>query len=982
MKRIFTLFCSLFLLSTLSMAQVYVDEFDNEDAAFTGGSPSYTFSEANGEWSITASNTAPFDVFTYEFHDPTAGSTVSVDATGNNKVFVRAKASNVGTQLRIDLQDADGFVTSLAGITKTLTTDYQVLEFDFSGVYSDGGFGGTPCMSGPCPVDGANLSQLVFFTDPGIGGFNGTVVIDYVAFGEEPTGIIMSDVFQDHFEGDSSITSFIGTATYDLNLVSDTEMTITGDGTNPMWDPLTYVIRNPVTWDPIDIDVTDNHKMFIKIKSTVPNTTIRFDLIDIDGFANTQGSITKLVGTDYSIIEFDYAGTYVDLGFGGTPCTPDTAPCPVDASRVAQMNIFIEPGVGEFLGELTVDYISFGIPLEPAGPSAELLYEDHFNNETLEFTVETVGFIVSETGSDLIITGDGSSASFSAVSYILHDKDLAEPIFLDMEPGQNKVYVRARAENGSVPLRLDLVDTTGYITNQAGLTKIISDEFETYEYNFTGNYFDGGFGGTPCVTGPCPVDEKAIRQALVYVDAVAGGYDGTVYIDFISVGQPAEDDNGSPVGIPNYADQFDDILLQSISDPGGLESSFADSEWTILGDGTSGMFAAINYAVQNDDGEAILANAVNSQDKLYFRAKTNVPGTELRIDLQDSEGFVTNAAASAFALTEEYQVYEIDYSANYNDGGFGGSPCTAGPCPVDGERIANLQLFTNPGVGALDGTVTLDWVSFGQPLGGGGGPTGEVNYVDEIDANTVLFIETPDGYTSTTDDFWTIEGDGAAGAFSPVIYTPHNDAGEPVLVDAVGSDDLLFVMARASEEATLRIDLQDVAGFVSNANAQAVTLSTEFEMYELNYSGAYNDGGFGGTPCNAGPCPVDGTRIEQVQFFVNPNDGGFNGTVEIDWFAFGMPIVGVEDVTRLSSLKAYPNPVANELNIAIESIQAGEMEISIFNSVGQIVHIDNLGFVNTGNTIRTLNVATLPQGMYSVNISIDGVHSGFLKFIK
>lgn len=95
-----------------------------------------------------------------------------------------------------------------------------------------------------------------------------------------------------------------------------------------------------------------------------------------------------------------------------------------------------------------------------------------------------------------------------------------------------------------------------------------------------------------------------------------------------------------------------------------------------------------------------------------------------------------------------------------------------------------------------------------------------------------------------------------------------------------------------------------------------------------------------------------------------------------------MPIVGVEDVTRLSSLKAYPNPVANELNIAIESIQAGEMEISIFNSVGQVVRIDNLGFVHSGNTIRTLNVANLAKGMYSVNVSIDGVHSGFLKFIK
>lgn len=982
MKRIFTLLCSLFLLSTLSYAQVYVDEFDNDDPAYMGGSSSYTFSEANGELSINASSPAPFDVFTYQFHDSTDGSPVIVDATGNNKVFVRAKASNVGTQLRMDVQDADGYVTSLAGITKTLTTDYQVLEFDFTDMYVDGGFGGTSCMAGPCPVDGANLVQLVFFTDPGIGGFNGTIVIDYVAFGEEPTGIIMSDIFQDHFETDSSLTSFVFTASYDLSLSNDTELIIAGDGTNPMWDPLSYAIRNPVTWDPIDIDISGNHKMFIKIKSTVPNTVIRFDMIDLDGFANTQGSITKLVGTDYSIIEYDFAGTYIDLGFGGTPCTPDTAPCPVDPTRIASMNIFIEPGVGEFLGELTVDYISFGIPLEPAGPSAALIYQDHYNNEVLDFTTETPGFGIAEAGSELIISGDGSGAPYSAVSYILHDSDLNEPIFLDMEPGQNKVYVRARTDNGTVPFRIDLIDTTGYITNQAGLTKIINNEFETYEFNFTGNYFDGGFGGTPCEVGPCPVDDKAIRQVLFYIDPVAGAYDGTVYIDFISIGQPAGDDNGQPVGIANYSDQMDDATAMFISDPVGLLSGFADSEWTITGDGNGDMWTPINYAIHNSDGEQILANAVASQDKLYFRAKTSVAGTELRIDLQDTEGYVTNAAATANALTEEYQVYEINFAANYNDGGFGGSPCETGPCPVDGERVANLQFFLNPGVGGLNGTVTIDWVSFGQPLDGGGGPTGEINYLDEVDGNTVLFIETPDGFSSATDELWTITGDGNSGAYSPLIYSPHNNAGDLLLVDAIGSNDLLYVMARASEEASLRIDLQDQAGYVTNANAQAVTLSTSFELYELNYSGAYNDGGFGGTPCTSGPCPVDGARIQQIQFFVNADNGGFNGTVEIDWLAFGTPLVGVEDVSRLSELKAFPNPVTKELNIMMESLQAGEVEMLIFNSIGQVVEVEKLGFIPVSSTQHTLSVSTLPSGMYSVNILIDGVSSGFLKFIK
>ena len=118
MKRTFTLLCSLCLFLTFSFGQVYVDEFDNDDPAFMGGAGSYAFEESNNELTISATNTGPWDVFTYQFHDPSSANAITVDATGNNKVYIRAKASNVGVQLRMDLQDINGYVTSLAGISK------------------------------------------------------------------------------------------------------------------------------------------------------------------------------------------------------------------------------------------------------------------------------------------------------------------------------------------------------------------------------------------------------------------------------------------------------------------------------------------------------------------------------------------------------------------------------------------------------------------------------------------------------------------------------------------------------------------------------------------------------------------------------------------------------------------------------------------------------------------------------------------------
>jgi len=202
MKEQLLFFLSIMLFTSVGFSQIYLDEFDDGNTANWGGAGSYSYSEEDSQLTANATNTGPFDAFAYQFQDPTTGEAVLIDITENNRIFVRVKASNIGTQLRMDVQDVDGFVTSIAGITKTMTTDFNVLEFDFTGTYQDGGFGGTPCTSdtAPCTVDGTRIAQLVFFTDPGAGGFNGSVVFDYIAVGAEVVGEAMSDVFQDHFD--------------------------------------------------------------------------------------------------------------------------------------------------------------------------------------------------------------------------------------------------------------------------------------------------------------------------------------------------------------------------------------------------------------------------------------------------------------------------------------------------------------------------------------------------------------------------------------------------------------------------------------------------------------------------------------------------------------------------------------------------------------------------------------------------------------
>ncbi|MEO0898586.1 MAG: T9SS type A sorting domain-containing protein [Bacteroidota bacterium] len=713
MRNQFTLWLCLMLLAPLAWGQTaYTDHFDNDDPAFTGGN-GFTHSEMGTEWTITAAAmTGPFDPFTYQPHS--GGAPVVVDAGGNNKVYVRAKASVIGTQLRMDLQDTLNMATTQSSISQTLTTTFQVLEYDFSGKFIDAGFGGTGCSTGPCAVDSSAISNILFFPNAGA-GFVGTIVIDFISFGSPPDTVITSDVFQDHFEDDSAANSFtfIGQG-YSLSQ-QGSELTITGDGTTGAFDPLTYVFMNRANMDTFDIDITGNNKLFVKVKSSVPNTAFRIDVQDIDGFASTGGSITKIVDTAFTTLEYDFTGVLTDLGFGGTPCTQNTAPCTVDGQRVGNLLFFIEPGTGAFPGQLTIDYLSFGVALEPPGPAAELIYEDHFNNEMLEFTTPDGGYTVEEMGSELSIIGDGTAGAFSTVSYLLHDKDSASDIFLNMTPGQNKVFVRAKVMNGTLPLRLDLIDTANYHTSLASLTKVVTDEWNVYEYDFSGQYNDGGYGGTACATGPCPVDFQTITQVLLFPDAVQGGFNDTLMIDFISIGQPLGEDAG-PKGMAGYMDQMDDNTNLFISPPAGFTSTTANDEWTLSGDGTAGAYAAFAYTTHDEMGENVLVDAAGSNNKLFVRAKSTSMNTVLRVDVQDNQGFVSNLSARTTTLDTVYQVYELDFAGAYQDGAFGGSPCTVSGCPVDAERVSAMLFYVDPDVGGFNGDVTIDWISFGNPI--------------------------------------------------------------------------------------------------------------------------------------------------------------------------------------------------------------------------------------------------------------------------
>lgn len=81
--------------------------------------------------------------------------------------------------------------------------------------------------------------------------------------------------------------------------------------------------------------------------------------------------------------------------------------------------------------------------------------------------------------------------------------------------------------------------------------------------------------------------------------------------------------------------------------------------------------------------------------------------------------------------------------------------------------------------------------------------------------------------------------------------------------------------------------------------------------------------------------------------------------------------VGVEDKGLIiNDLRLYPVPVANELQVALNSGSAGNYSqaCKVVNSLGQIVREEELSF---RDGVAHLNMAELPEGVYSLHLKSD-----------
>jgi len=144
--------------------------------------------------------------------------------------------------------------------------------------------------------------------------------------------------------------------------------------------------------------------------------------------------------------------------------------------------------------------------------------------------------------------------------------------------------------------------------------------------------------------------------------------------------------------------------------------------------------------------------------------------------------------------------------------------------------------------------------------------------------------------------------------------------------------------------------------YYTTAASQGVDGSFWFAYMEDSTPGLFVDGdGAPSTP----------NSLYAVQ--ITPTDEPFWGVKE------------QEAVNPMTSVRVYPNPATDVLNIEVNASQSSAMSINVYNIMGQKVMEQNVN-VNAGVNVPTINTADFTSGIYFVTVKANGFENT-MKFI-
>ncbi len=91
-------------------------------------------------------------------------------------------------------------------------------------------------------------------------------------------------------------------------------------------------------------------------------------------------------------------------------------------------------------------------------------------------------------------------------------------------------------------------------------------------------------------------------------------------------------------------------------------------------------------------------------------------------------------------------------------------------------------------------------------------------------------------------------------------------------------------------------------------------------------------------------------------------------------------VSGTEETTATVGVKAFPNPVLDQLHLAVDSGISGDYQLDLYSVAGQR-HLSQRGQIIAGNQLLEVNLQNLPAGIYLVKIQV-GDQLQQLKVVK
>lgn len=387
MKKIYLL-ASMACVSLLTQAQIHSTNFAASVADTLITTTEFPVSQSGSNLIIQSFGHGEWSGVKYVFNDGENASTFAMSK--EDTVFVRVRADyegDVKPKLSFGLADENGVGPNNelynGGNAATLSNEWQVFKFTVKNWNMEWGDANDPNLGSD--MDSTKVASInfapnaAFATFPSTNGegddinapFVGKIYIDYISVGSSITEGIWLDKVSTYdlsFDNDES-DNITASPSFMVSAQGEGDLTITSAGYDE-WDYVRYTMSDNV------VDLTNN-SMLEFTASVVP----------ADGYTGEVG--VMVVAIDEMGNSLNAAGAYVYQSLSSTSETiqvtftsfKDAEGNPVDSSRIAYLDILINPGfssnpqtndlgkslITSFEGVVTIESIKLGEAVEPNG---------------------------------------------------------------------------------------------------------------------------------------------------------------------------------------------------------------------------------------------------------------------------------------------------------------------------------------------------------------------------------------------------------------------------------------------------------------------------------------------------------------------------------------------------------------------------------------------------------------------------------------